>query len=124
MILPGNEVVFSLETASDYLKDDRACAYGFKCLVVGYEWPPDAASYDGLKHLEAELAFLGGMCAASLMKKDLLLPGVEGNFVEGFFLVLEVFTEENCQKPCKVLLCPRNYFFTSYTLVVTGFSTI
>lgn len=76
VILPGNEVIFSLETASDYLKDDRASSYGFKCLVVGYEWPfmgmcgPTA----GLKHLEAELSFLGGMCAASLMKKDLQLP--------------------------------------------------
>ena len=36
----GNEVVFSLETASDYVKDDKACFYGFKCTVVGYEWAP------------------------------------------------------------------------------------
>lgn len=71
-------MVFSLETASDYLKDDRASAYGFKCLVIGYEWPPDSTSYTGLKHLEAELSFLGGMCAASLMKKDLMLPVVGG----------------------------------------------
>ena len=34
----GNEVVFSLETASDYVKDEKACFYGFKCTVVGYEW--------------------------------------------------------------------------------------
>ncbi|KAH1008686.1 hypothetical protein HUJ05_009221, partial [Dendroctonus ponderosae] len=80
VILPGNEVVFSLETASDYLKDDRASPYGFKCLVIGYEWPPDHSSFFGLKHLEAELAFLGGMCAASLMKKDLMLPVIGGNF--------------------------------------------
>ncbi|KAJ8933507.1 hypothetical protein NQ318_002560, partial [Aromia moschata] len=76
VILPGNEVIFSLETASDYLKNERLSAYGFKCLVVGYEWPPEGNSNlnTGLKNLEAELAFLGGMCAASLMKKDLLLP--------------------------------------------------
>ncbi|CAH0546546.1 unnamed protein product [Brassicogethes aeneus] len=83
VILPGNEVIFSLETASDYLKDDRASSYGFKCLVVGYEWPMDVkqGSMHGLKHLEAELSFLGGMCAASLMKKDLILPlsGDEGD---------------------------------------------
>ena len=36
----GNEVVFSLETASDYVKDEKACFYGFKCTVVGYEWAP------------------------------------------------------------------------------------
>ena len=26
VILPGNEVLFSLETASDYVKDDKVCA--------------------------------------------------------------------------------------------------
>ena len=29
---------FSLETASDYVKDDKACFYGFKCSVFGFEW--------------------------------------------------------------------------------------
>ena len=45
VILPGHEVCFSLETASDYVKDaakaaadGRAASYGFKCLIVGYEW--------------------------------------------------------------------------------------
>mgnify|MGYP005983595571 CR=1 FL=1 len=82
VVLPGNEVIFSLETASDYLKDDRSSSYGFKCLVVGYEWPPagNGSPISGLKHLEAELAFLGGMCAASMMKKDLQLPTVGGIF--------------------------------------------
>ncbi|XP_017786826.1 PREDICTED: E3 ubiquitin-protein ligase MYCBP2-like isoform X2 [Nicrophorus vespilloides] len=76
LILPGHEVLFSLETASDYLKDEKSSSYGFKCLVVGYESPPvgGATSLAGLKQLEAELSFLGGMCAASLIKKDLILP--------------------------------------------------
>lgn len=80
VILPGNEIIFSLETASDYLKDEHASSYGFRCLVVGYEWPPpgNVGPTAGLKHLEAELSFLGGMCAASLMKKDLQLPNVGG----------------------------------------------
>ena len=30
---------FSLETASDYVKDEKACFYGFRCTVIGYEWP-------------------------------------------------------------------------------------
>ena len=38
IVIPGNEVVFSLETASDYIKDEKSCFYGFKCVVVGYEW--------------------------------------------------------------------------------------
>lgn len=80
VVLPGNEVIFSLETATDYLKDDRASSYGFKCLVIGYDWPPagNVSFTSGLKYLEAELSFLGGMCAASLMKKDLQLPSVGG----------------------------------------------
>lgn len=28
-----------------------------------------------MKWLECELSYLGGMCSASLMKKDLVLPG-------------------------------------------------
>ncbi|XP_060534839.1 E3 ubiquitin-protein ligase MYCBP2 isoform X2 [Cylas formicarius] len=99
VVLPGNEVVFSLETATDYLKDDRASAYGFKCLVIGYEWPPDSTCDTGLRHLEAELAFLGGMCSASLMKKDLLLPvvGEEGEIdVETAEVVAgQIFSDHN-----------------------------
>lgn len=32
--------MFSLETASDYVKDEKACFYGFKCVAVGYEFNP------------------------------------------------------------------------------------
>ncbi|XP_064637403.1 E3 ubiquitin-protein ligase MYCBP2-like isoform X3 [Lineus longissimus] len=74
LLLPGNEVSFSLETASDYVKDDKACFYGFKCSIVGYEWPvkPD----EGIVQLEKAIAYLGGMCASSLMRKDIILPPV------------------------------------------------
>lgn len=80
MLVPGNEVLFSLETASDYLKDERLTAFGFKCLIIGYEWPLECSIslYSGMKHLETELSFLGGMCSASLMKKEILLPPVGG----------------------------------------------
>lgn len=36
----GNEALFSLETASDYVKDDKASFYGFKCFAIGYEFSP------------------------------------------------------------------------------------
>uniref|UniRef100_A0A8C5P7M6 E3 ubiquitin-protein ligase MYCBP2 n=1 Tax=Leptobrachium leishanense TaxID=445787 RepID=A0A8C5P7M6_9ANUR len=72
LILPGNEALFSLETASDYVKDDKACFYGFKCFAIGYEFSP--GSDEGIIQLEKELANLGGICAAALMKKDLALP--------------------------------------------------
>lgn len=75
----GSEVVFSLETASDYVKDEKASFYGFRCQVIGFECPritfgSNIESWEGLKHLERELAYLGGMCAASLMRRDLILP--------------------------------------------------
>lgn len=39
-LISGNELLFSLETASDYVKDEKACFYGFKCVAVGYEFNP------------------------------------------------------------------------------------
>ncbi|CAL4105683.1 unnamed protein product, partial [Meganyctiphanes norvegica] len=77
VILPGNQIIFSLETASDYVKDERSSTYGFRVMIVGYEWPP--ALHDSLRHLEKELAYLGGLCAASLIKKNLLLPPIPGD---------------------------------------------
>ncbi|KAM8976196.1 E3 ubiquitin-protein ligase MYCBP2 isoform 2-T2 [Pelodytes ibericus] len=72
LVLPGNEALFSLETASDYVKDDKACFYGFKCYAIGYEFSP--GTEEGIIQLEKELANLGSVCAAALMKKDLALP--------------------------------------------------
>ncbi|XP_041463247.1 E3 ubiquitin-protein ligase MYCBP2-like isoform X4 [Lytechinus variegatus] len=72
VVLPGNEVSFVLGTASDYVKDEKANMYGFKCTIIGYEWIP--ACDEGLINLEKEIAYLGGMCAASMMKKDISLP--------------------------------------------------
>uniref|UniRef100_A0A8C2L2V3 RCR-type E3 ubiquitin transferase n=1 Tax=Cyprinus carpio TaxID=7962 RepID=A0A8C2L2V3_CYPCA len=72
LVLPGNEAHFSLETASDYVKDEKACFYGFKCVAVGYEFNPGLD--EGIIQLEKELAYLGSVCAAALMKKDLALP--------------------------------------------------
>lgn len=76
LILPGHRVNFTLETASHYSRDKYANKYGFRCLVVGYE-NPAAKQYANscLSRLESELAYLGGMCSANLMKKDLVLPG-------------------------------------------------
>lgn len=71
MILPGNHIEFSLQTASNYLKDNKANRYGFKCLVIGYEdINQSKISKFCLAHLEHELAYLGGMCSATLMKND------------------------------------------------------
>jgi E3 ubiquitin-protein ligase MYCBP2 len=45
-------------------------------LVVGYE--TDHKCQDGLKSLEMELAYLGGTCAAALMRKNLSLSMPSG----------------------------------------------
>lgn len=76
--LAGNELMFSLETASEYMKDERSATYGFKCLVIGYDW---LTSGSGLKNLEMELSFLAGACAASLMKKNISLPPIIGTYI-------------------------------------------
>ena len=36
----------------------------------------------GLAQLEREISFLGGMCAASLMRKDIVLPPVTAEEME------------------------------------------
>ncbi|KAM9172750.1 E3 ubiquitin-protein ligase MYCBP2 isoform 15-T15 [Pangshura tecta] len=93
LVLPGNEALFSLETASDYVKDEKACFYGFKCFAIGYEFGP--GSDEGIIQLEKELANLGGACAAALMKKDLALP-IANEFEED----LEIL-EEAALQVCK-----------------------
>ncbi|XP_065449177.1 E3 ubiquitin-protein ligase MYCBP2 isoform X27 [Chrysemys picta bellii] len=93
LVLPGNEALFSLETASDYVKDEKACFYGFKCFAIGYEFSP--GSDEGIIQLEKELANLGGACAAALMKKDLALP-IANEFEED----LEIL-EEAALQVCK-----------------------
>lgn len=80
--------MFSLETASDYMRNDRAITYGFKCLVIGYDW---ITSGNGLKNLEIELSFLGGACAASLMKRNLALPPVSSTYLLFNFINTKFF---------------------------------
>lgn len=71
LIIPGNRIEFSLQTASNYVKDNKANRFGFKSLVIGYEdISQEKISKFCLAHLEYELAYLGGMCSAILMKKD------------------------------------------------------
>ncbi|XP_023291814.2 E3 ubiquitin-protein ligase highwire [Lucilia cuprina] len=75
MILPGNCVEFSLETSSLYAQDPHVNRYGFKCLVVGYDNPVLLNGNNScLVRIEQELSYLGGMCSANLMKKNLSLP--------------------------------------------------
>ncbi|XP_051563854.1 E3 ubiquitin-protein ligase MYCBP2 isoform X5 [Myxocyprinus asiaticus] len=93
LVLPGNEALFSLETASDYVKDEKACFYGFKCVAVGYEFNPGLD--EGIIQLEKELAYLGSVCAAALMKKDLALP--IGNELEEDLEILEEASLQVCK---------------------------
>ncbi|XP_075597769.1 E3 ubiquitin-protein ligase MYCBP2 isoform X19 [Balearica regulorum gibbericeps] len=100
LVLPGNEALFSLETASDYVKDEKACFYGFKCFAIGYEFSP--GSDEGIIQLEKELANLGGSCAAALMKKDLALP-IAGNEFEEDLEILEEAALQVCKSHAGIL---------------------
>ncbi|KAJ8253382.1 hypothetical protein GJAV_G00212310 [Gymnothorax javanicus] len=99
LVLPGNEALFSLETASDYVKDEKACFYGFKCVAVGYEFSPGPD--EGIIQLEKELAYLGSLCAAALMKKDLALP--IGNELEEDLEILEEASLQVCKAHAGIL---------------------
>ncbi|XP_026529249.1 E3 ubiquitin-protein ligase MYCBP2 isoform X4 [Notechis scutatus] len=99
LVLPGNEALFSLETASDYVKDEKASFYGFKCFAIGYEFSPGPE--EGIVQLEKELANLGGACAAALMKKDLALP--IGNELEEDLEMLEEAALQVCKSHSGIL---------------------
>lgn len=45
LVLPGNKVVLSLETATNYARDPHANTFGFKCLIIGYD-NPSLVSWD------------------------------------------------------------------------------
>ena len=86
LLVPGNSVNFTLETASDYVKEDQGKAsseFGFRCVVTGYDAQAlishaplrgHALHATGLLTLEREVAFLAATCASSLLKPDLGLP--------------------------------------------------
>lgn len=76
IIVPGNEIMLSLETASNYLADHKLNRYGFKCILIGYENIDATKSFNNsLFNLESEFTYLGGMCSANLMRKDLIFSG-------------------------------------------------
>lgn len=76
IIVPGNEIMLSLETASNYLADHKLNRYGFKCILIGYENIDVTKTFNNsLVNLESEFTYLGGMCSANLMRKDLIFSG-------------------------------------------------
>ncbi|EGW02134.1 putative E3 ubiquitin-protein ligase MYCBP2 [Cricetulus griseus] len=83
----------------DYVKDDKASFYGFKCFAIGYEFSPGPD--EGVIQLEKELANLGGVCAAALMKKDLALP--IGNELEEDLEILEEAALQVCKTHSGIL---------------------
>ena len=76
-----------------FLQSDN---YGFKCLVVGYEGFSNKD--DGLRSLEMELSYLGGICAASLMRKVIPLSNQNGYSDAGEVRKLN-FPEGNINPP-------------------------
>ena len=70
---PQKHTLIHVHFAFAHLQSDN---YGFKCLVVGYEG--FSSKDDGLRSLEMELSYLGGICAASLMRKVIPLSNPNG----------------------------------------------
>ena len=91
IVIPGNELVFSLETASDYVKEDKSLYYGFRAQVIGYENPITEGQYLGLQYLEQELAYLSGICIKTLLKKNLVLPQMTAETEFNMESALQVF---------------------------------
>ncbi|CAG2118486.1 unnamed protein product, partial [Medioppia subpectinata] len=91
VVIPGNEVVFSLETASDYVKEDKSLYYGFRAQVVGYENPITEGLYLGLQYLEQELTYLSGVCVKTLLKKNLVLPQIVTESEANYESALQTF---------------------------------
>ena len=80
IIVPGNEIMLSLETASNYLADHKLNRYGFKCILIGYDNIDVTKTFNNsLINLESEFTYLGGMCSANLMRKDLIFSGEKSN---------------------------------------------
>lgn len=75
ILVVGNEVIFSLETASKYSSHDRGTSFGFKCLVIGFEM----VNIDGFPRLELELNVLACRCASYLIKKKFINGLNEGS---------------------------------------------
>ncbi|XP_055587703.1 E3 ubiquitin-protein ligase highwire isoform X4 [Uranotaenia lowii] len=73
IILPGNKLEISLETASTYVREPKGNKFGFKCLIIGFD-NKNIMKYPSasLIHLEYELSYLGGLCSANMLKKDLI----------------------------------------------------
>jgi E3 ubiquitin-protein ligase MYCBP2 len=91
IIIPGNELIFSLETASDYVKEEKASYYGFRCQVIGYENPITEGLYLGLQYLEQELTYLAGICIGTLLKRNLILPQIANDVEVNYELALRTF---------------------------------
>ncbi|KAJ0183671.1 hypothetical protein K1T71_000094 [Dendrolimus kikuchii] len=79
LIIPGSEVIFSLETATDYLNEynksnNAENRFGFRCLCIGYEDTPMTSQKQGLPALEMELVYAGAASASRLLAPDLDIP--------------------------------------------------
>lgn len=93
IIVPGREIMLSLETASNYLADHKLNRYGFKCILIGYESIDSTKTFNNsLVNLESEFTYLGGMCSANLMRKDLIFSG-ESRIFTIYFTLSEILNK-------------------------------
>ena len=65
-IIKGNRLNFLFEAATDYLKEENANKFGFKCDVIGFPW--DTQASESMLQLERLLHYIGAQCASSLVQ--------------------------------------------------------
>ena len=65
-IVKGNKLNFLFEAATDYLKEENANKFGFKCDVIGFPW--DTLASESMLQLERLLHYIGAQCASSLVQ--------------------------------------------------------
>ena len=65
-IIKGNRLNFLFEAATDYLKEENANKFGFKCDVIGFPW--DTLASESMLQLERLLHYIGAQCASSLVQ--------------------------------------------------------
>ena len=87
LLLPGNEIIFSLETASDYVKsEDKSTYFGFRCQVSGYDVPPEELSSlsgeESFCLLEQEINFLSVTALSSLLSRSLMNSSLDSKTIE------------------------------------------
>ena len=63
--------------------------------------------FKGLAQLEREISYLGGMCAASLMRKDIVLPPITAEEMEEDLDLVDEGAQQVCSFIERLFICVK-----------------